>query len=149
MKNITLDEAIKDEDNILEIIKNQESIMRSGLEMYADKRFGIETEENIIFKEKLNDPNFFIRSMQALSEVSIFLYSVCYDSEITYEKKKSRFFNSTLSTEKSFKEIRAFLLKNHENISEVNELNEKQIAKYYKRVDEIELFLRNNNLFNL
>lgn len=146
MKNNTLDEALKDEDNILEIIKNEESIMRNGLEQYADKRFGIDTEESQNFKTKLNNKIFFVKSMQSLSEVSIFLYSVCYDSENTYEKKKSRFMASTLASENAFKEMRAFLLKNHENISEVDELNEKQIARYYKRIDEIESFLRNNNL---
>lgn len=146
MKNNTLDEALKDEDNILEIIKNEESIMRNGLEQYADKRFGIDTEESQNFKTKLNNKMFFVKSMQSLSEVSIFLYSVCYDPENTYEKKKSRFMASTLGSETAFKEMRGFLLKNHENISEVDELNEKQVARYYKRIDEIDSFLRNNNL---
>ena len=75
-------------------------------------------------------------------DVSHFLYSACYAKDNEYDKINKYFLEKIQEEETEISTMKAYLIKNHENISDVSLLNDLGLSKYFKRVDKLLLQLK-------
>lgn len=139
-KNIEFEDVI--DDNTLSISPSHETLIKKALEEYANKRFGETNEKSISYRKSLEDSNFLKRNTEALMDVSHFLYSVCYAKDNEFDKKKKYFLENLQEEEIEIAVMKSYLIKNHENISDVSLLNDLGLSKYFKRIDKILLQLK-------
>lgn len=139
-KNIEFEDVI--DDNTLSISPSHETLIKNALEEYANKRFGETNEKSINYKNNLEDAMFLKKNTEALIDVSHFLYSACYAKDIEYERKNKFFLEKIQEEEIEISLMKTYLIKNHENISDVSLLNDLGLSKYFKRVDKILLQLK-------
>lgn len=139
-KNIEFEDVI--DENTLSISPSHETLIKKALEEYANKRFGETNEKAISYKKNLEDKIFLKQNTDALIDVSHFLYSACYSKDNEYDKKVKYFLERMKEDDIEIAVMKSFLIKNHENISDVSLLNDLGISKYFKRVDKLLLQLK-------
>jgi len=139
-KNIEFEDVI--DDNTLSISPSHETLIKNALEEYANKRFGETNDKSINYKNSLEDSLFLKKNTEALMDVSHFLYSACYSKDNEYDKKNRYFLEKIQEEEIEIAVMKAYLIKNHENLSDVSLLNDLGLSKYFKRVDKILLQLK-------
>lgn len=139
-KNIEFDDVV--DENLITISSSHETIIKIALEQYSEKRFGETNEKSIIYKKNLEDKIFLQKNTNALIDVSNFLYSACYSKDNEYDKILRIFIEKIKNDDKEISEMKYFLIKNHENISDVSLLNELGVSKYFKRIDRVILKLK-------
>jgi len=139
-KNIEFDDVI--EENVISISKSNESLIINSLEQYAEKRFGEATKPCEVFKKKLLDKAFLSKATHALMQVSYFLYGACYAKDNEYEKSVRKMIAELKDDVSVIAEMKVFLIKHHENISDVSLLNDLGVSKYFKRIDKLLLSLQ-------
>lgn len=139
-KNIEFEDVI--DDNTLSISPSHETLIKKALEEYANKRFGETNEKSIKYKNNLEDKIFLKKNTEALMDVSHLLYSACYAKDNEYDKINKYFLEKIQEEETEISIMKAYLIKNHENISDVSLLNDLGLSKYFKRVDKLLLQLK-------
>ena len=139
-KNIEFEDVI--DDNTLSISPSHETLIKKALEEYANKRFVETNEKSIKYKNDLEDKIFLKKNTEALMDVSHFLYSACYAKDTEYDKINKYFLKKIQEEETEISTMKAYLIKNHENISDVSLLNDLGLSKYFKRVDKLLLQLK-------
>ena len=139
-KNIEFEDVI--DDNTLYISPSHETLIKKALEEYTNKRFGETNEKSIKYKNDLEDKIFLKKNTEALMDVSHFLYSACYAKDNEYDKINKYFLEKIQEEETEISTMKAYLIKNHENISDVSLLNDLGLSKYFKRVDKLLLQLK-------
>lgn len=139
-KNIEFEDVI--DDNTLSISPSHETLIKNALEEYANKRFGETNDKSINYKNSLEDSLFLKKNTEALMDVSHFLYSACYSKDNEYDKKNRYFLEKIQEEEIEIAVMKAYLIKNHENLSDVSLLNDLGLSKYFKRVDKVLLQLK-------
>lgn len=139
-KNFEFEDVI--DENTLSVSPSHETLIKKALEEYANKRFGETNEKAIIYKNNLEDKLFLKNNTDALIDVSHFLYSACYSKDNDYEKKVKYFLEKLKDEDTEIAIMKTFLIKNHENLSDVSLLNDLGVSKYFKRIDKLLLQLK-------
>jgi len=139
-KNIAFDDVV--EENVISISKSNENLVINSLEQYAEKRFGESTQKCEAFKKRLLDKAFLSKATHALMQVSYFLYGACYAKDSEYEKSVKKLTAEIKDDISVIAEMKVFLIKHHENISDVSLLNDLGVSKYFKRIDKVLLSLQ-------
>lgn len=139
-KNIAFEDVV--EENVISISKSNESLVINSLEQYAEKRFGESTDKCEAFKKRLLDKVFLSKATHALMQVSYFLYGACYAKDGEYDKSVKKLTAELRDDITVIAEMKVFLIKHHENISDVSLLNDLGVSKYFKRIDKTLLSLQ-------